>query len=467
MSFSGASVGIESNVRPTSCQAAVEKPMGSEIVVCETPEALKILQRKGVNTGSTKPEEPNEAIKSTMTLLKSAVHELNGAHEQASKATRSKIGVPATFFANVSEIVNKAIKTLQRVNLNPPPSNPPPSSPPESNKPILEALHSLQSSMKELERKYETIETKITEVPKTYAEIIKANPPLGRQVSQPLKSIQEENRLRLIERKQEKSKLEITLTTITPETRTTIGVATHEEITKKCQTTLPDHLKPLLQGVQKLKSGDIRIKCDTPDEVNSLKEINWSEAFPGLYVKKPKYGIVIHGVPTNDLIASEVTDTQKEQIERQNAPKGLIIESILPLRRKRSEQGEVTELPRHHSIIIFTHDARVADKCIRSGVTINYCIYPAERYCPQLKLTQCYNCFGYGHNVLQCRSKAICGKCSSTEHNQEACKATEPKCAKCNGNHHPWALLCPKRIEETKQLANMKKNTSPYYCSNE
>jgi hypothetical protein len=133
MSFSGASVGKESNVQLTSYQAAVEKPMGGKIVVCETPEALKILQRKGVNTGgvsitsrantsgvnigevntsNTKPEEPNEAIKSTMILLKSAAHKLNGAHEQALKATCSKIGVPATFFTNVSEIVNKAIKTL-------------------------------------------------------------------------------------------------------------------------------------------------------------------------------------------------------------------------------------------------------------------------------------------------------------------------------------------------------------------
>jgi hypothetical protein len=110
-------------------------------------------------------------------------------------------------------------------------------------------------------------------------------------------------------------------------------------------------------------------------------------------VKKPKYGIVIHGVPTNDLIASEVTDTQKEQIECQNTPKGLIIKSILLLCHKCPKQGEVTELLRHHSIIIFTHDARVTDKCKRSGVTINYCIYLAECYCPQLKLTQCYNKF--------------------------------------------------------------------------
>jgi len=80
--------------------------------------------------------------------------------------------------------------------------------------------------------------------------------------------IQETNRKRAIARKQEKAKMEVTLTAAgAPDaTRNTLNTATHEEIVSYCQKAINDTSngpKLTVEGIQKLKSGDIRIRCAT------------------------------------------------------------------------------------------------------------------------------------------------------------------------------------------------------------
>ena len=59
-------------------------------------------------------------------------------------------------------------------------------------------------------------------------------------------------------------------------------------------TTTQTESKPTIQGIQNLKSGDIRVKCSTPKDANGLKNKEWSSAYEGMEIKKPRYGIVVH-----------------------------------------------------------------------------------------------------------------------------------------------------------------------------
>jgi hypothetical protein len=60
------------------------------------------------------------------------------------------------------------------------------------------------------------------------------------------------------------------------------------------------------------------------------------------------------------------------------------------------------------SIVVFTEDPYAADKCIQLGMYINSRRFPAERYAPQLQITQCFNCGDYGHRAAQCKRKEKC-----------------------------------------------------------
>ena len=94
-----------------------------------------------------------------------------------------------------------------------------------------------------------------------------------------LAEIQERNRQQKAEKRKEHQKFEVTLTAETSdeEIKALIAKETHEEITKRCrQAVLFSDLaeKPLLQAVQKLKSGDLRFRCDTTEDAQSLQNVN-------------------------------------------------------------------------------------------------------------------------------------------------------------------------------------------------
>jgi hypothetical protein len=65
----------------------------------------------------------------------------------------------------------------------------------------------------------------------------------------------------------------------------------------------------------------------------------------------------------------------------------------------------------HHSLLVFIEDIDTANKCIQKGILINYQMYPTEKYVPQLRIKQCFNCHGYRHRANECKDKRKCGRC--------------------------------------------------------
>jgi hypothetical protein len=218
----------------------------------------------------------------------------------------------------------------------------------------------------------------------------------------------------------------------------------YKEIMEGIQSTINSNVrrdkKPILLGVSKpTMEGTVRIWCETEDEANLLWDINWETATKGFQAQKPKFGIVIHGVNKDDF--NTAIDNNKSTIERIEKGNTLPIAKVAPLRQKPNETSP------KHSIVIFTTDAHAADRCIKHGIYMDYRLYPAERYTPQLEITQCFNCGKFDHRASQCRQTyKTSGKCGENHPTMEECKGP-PNCSNGHSDHENWHHECPTRID--------------------
>lgn len=68
------------------------------------------------------------------------------------------------------------------------------------------------------------------------------------------------------------------------------------------------------------------------------------------------------------------------------------------------------------SLIVFTEDQETANRCLKFGFFIDNFKQRLERYAPQLFITQCYKCHGFGHRATNCPKSHICGHCNHEDH---------------------------------------------------
>ena len=209
------------------------------------------------------------------------------------------------------------------------------------------------------------------------------------------------------------------------------------------------------------------MRAITKEQAKAIREanINWNGAYPGISIYRPKYGVVIHGVPARainfnpgyeetDEYKSTIIEWQAENENRNNVN----IASIKPLRQKAG-----TERKKHQSIIIFIDNAEAADRCILNNFLIESQSFRAEKYAPHLWVTQCYKCQNFGHIVKNCDKEEQCGKCSGP-HPTAECTSNEHKCANCHGTHTAWHLECPARNIAGERVQASREEQSPLFC---
>jgi hypothetical protein len=117
--------------------------------------------------------------------------------------------------------------------------------------------------------------------------------------------------------------------------------------------------------------------------------------------------------------------------------------------RLRTSRGQLTQS------VKVTCDRETADTILKDGLKVGFIRLRAERFIPFPRLTQCFQCQGFGHLARECPRKAdppICRKCTGAHRAQE-CKEA-PKCANCDGEHPSSSGKCPKREEARKETIN-------------
>jgi hypothetical protein len=293
---------------------------------------------------------------------------------------------------------------------------------------------------------------KETAIAKTYAQ---ATSSTMASTETEVKTKQQELRQQREKWKMEKAKFEVTLSisNATEETKKILATKSHKEITEQCQTAIEQaNIKNIgttkLNGVNKLPN-HLRIQYKTEEQAKLLQEMDWNKVFNGTTLHRPKYGVVIHGVPKAKVnLAIKTTITQLQQ-ENEEIP----ITNIAPLRRKPREDTT------HQSIVVFTEDTTAANKYIKQGFYIENERFPTERYCPQVQITQCFKCHNYDHRAIHCKREQTCGKCTEN-HATDKYTNTKIKCSQCGGNHEAWRFECPARIAESKRLQAVKRTSS-------
>jgi hypothetical protein len=295
---------------------------------------------------------------------------------------------------------------------------------------------------------------------RTYASVAGTPIPEANRV----REIQQQNLERKVQRRREENKFNITLTAqnADPDTKEKLAQQTHAEIAAKLQQTVESQVKenpPTIPGIQKLKSKDIRIHCETEKEADELRNLKWDEYYKGLTVRQPKYGLVVPGISTEMINPNNLQDPELvKHLEDQNKGIELKILEMKILQRKLENNAH------KFSLIIFVPKPDMANKDIKHGI---YCKHErfttVEKYTPQLQLIQCYKCSQLGHHASKCRSlHHVCAKCSE-HHPTDECQNETHKCALCNGEHQAWIKNCPAKIEARQNLTIRKRESSPYF----
>ena len=123
------------------------------------PETIN-MERKNFCAIAEIPEEENP-LADAESYLVDALHELQKLYDKAFKANAATITIERTMFTTIATTIQKAWERVQvgythKENI------------------MLSSVKQIQASIASLEQKYEDIQTKVTEAPKTYTEIIKS-----------------------------------------------------------------------------------------------------------------------------------------------------------------------------------------------------------------------------------------------------------------------------------------------------
>ena len=163
--------------------------------------------------------------------------------------------------------------------------------------------------------------------------------------------------------------------------------------------------------------------------------------------------IVLHGVSKHAIDFER--DKSEEIIARiEDANHGIKIRKVKPLTKQPRNPNAPTQ-----SIIISMKHSEEADKCIIGRMNIKRRWFRPERYTPQCRLNQCFNCQGYGHKANLCTRKTRCGKCAQ-EHDTRKCESETIQCANCKDSHHAWHQECPNRQRRKEQTEREKAEIS-------
>ena len=292
---------------------------------------------------------------------------------------------------------------------------------------------------------------------KTYAQRAAAAPPFTTPQNIPPRQPQ------LTQVRKERALYEVTLSARGADgaTKDKLAKDSHKAISEKLQQAinaadLPT--KPALKSVNKMSKNTFRLYFKTTEEAELIKNatIDWNIAYEGLATRKPKYGLVVHGVPMEAINLTLDHTATLQDWEEQN--EGLKISNIAPLKRHSKHTPAAKR-----SLIVFTHDRDAANKCLSQGLFIdNYRYSKLEKYAPHLYICQCFKCHRYGHRASECDSNVVCGHCAHEGHTAEQCSNSDdpPKCINCKGEHAAWHRECSATTKEVTKLTELRMETS-------
>ena len=166
-------------------------------------------------------------------------------------------------------------------------------------------------------------------------------------------------------------------------------------------------------------------------------------------VKRAEYTIIAHGVK----VALIKTDQQKDSIEEiyKNNPRWVGKVDILRVGWSRKTIREGRKFAPLH---IGVAEPTQANWAIDEGFVSENSYHDCEVFVGDVHITQCFNCYKYGHIAAHCKETQRCGFCAAGGHKTKDCPKENDKaghrCTNCPGGkkHVAWSRDCRARIEQ-------------------
>jgi hypothetical protein len=429
---------------PTKASITVQTPPSpsrdTKTPPTSTDDGKKIFHR---DTATTPPTEtsPTNALTEAEQLMVQALKQLQEIYNASCKTNAKQITIERATFEKIATTFQQAYEQIKTKASTPTPTS---TSAPE-NASILNALQQMKASIANLEAMQATKnETKTEQCPitKTYADTLKT-PITAAQ----LLKYQEQQRAK---EKKFRSIILLDISETCEEAQQWFQTQSYENIAANIEKAIKDELNitcPILEISQQKNIVKIH-HCMNNEEADEVAErMDWNVITTDLKPHESIYKVVVHGVlkDTIDLTDPRTIETLTEANHCINPD---AIADITPLRSN-------STTAKHHSIIVSSKYPEDLNSWIERGFSINYEIHRTERYTTRTQLTQCYNCYGYGHYAKSCQAKTCCGKCGET-HATKVCKSTTVKCCQCKGLHEAWHYKCPTRMMMRKQLRELK-----------
>lgn len=200
-------------------------------------------------------------------------------------------------------------------------------------------------------------------------------------------------------------------------------------------------------AVRKLQSGDVVLTTDEEQtRTRWCTDTKWLTVLgEEARIKRREFAILAHGVRVNQVQNQEqaITDIYKQNPRLAGTVDILRVAFSKKLIRSGRKTGP---------LIVSVAEPEQANRLIDAGLILGYELHSCEPYDGNCIVTQCFNCFAYGHLARNCRNTARCGSCGAPGHATNDCLGIEDRekhrCVPCRGNHQSWARECPVRKKQ-------------------
>jgi hypothetical protein len=162
-----------------------------------------------------------------------------------------------------------------------------------------------------------------------------------------------------------------------------------------------------------------------------LANQSWLSVFgKGARVKKREFAVVAHGIRVNQVQGNAI-----EEIYKQNPRLRGSVEILRVAFSKKLLRSSRTTGP----LVISVAEPEQANRLIDTGLVWHYELHDCEPFNRDCIVTQCFNCYQYGHVARVCQNIQRCGCCSAPGHVTNDCLGIEDqskhRCVNCRGAH--------------------------------
>ena len=202
-------------------------------------------------------------------------------------------------------------------------------------------------------------------------------------------------------------------------------------------------------GISRLTSGDIRMHAESAEVKKTLHEnTEWITAIAAsATVQRRTYAVRASGVKMAHIDATNQNQTI-QYLQAANAQ----LHSGLKITRIAWSFRAIKEKKTYSSLHVEVETPAMANRLITEGFLVDHEIKNCEKFVKSCKLTQCFNCYKYGHIGKRCRNPTACGLCAGGHSTNECNPETigkHKRCACCEERGHvAWAPTCKLRLLE-------------------